>query len=212
LDIQKAEKRLKKPEVLNLFEGSKSKIKKLVLIDEIALVEELQNIQTKEKAFRILIKEYKERLYWHIRKIVISHNDTDDVLQNTFIKVFKGIDNFKQDSKLYSWMYRIATNESITFINKRARERNIDITEMKQELVSNLQSDRWFSGNDIELILQEAVATLPEKQQLVFNMKYFDHMKYQEISEILDTSVGGLKASYFHAVKKIELFIKKKTH
>jgi len=212
LDIQKAEKRLKKPEVLNLFEGSKSKIKKLVLIDEIALVEELQNIQTKEKAFRILIKEYKERLYWHIRKIVISHNDTDDVLQNTFIKVFKGIDNFKQDSKLYSWMYRIATNESITFINKRARERNIDITEMKQELVSNLQSDRWFSGNDIELILQEAVATLPEKQQLVFNMKYFDHMKYQEISDILDTSVGGLKASYFHAVKKIELFIKKKTH
>jgi len=178
------------------------------LIDEIALVEELQNIQTKEKAFRILIKEYKERLYWHIRKIVISHDDADDVLQNTFIKVFKGIDNFKQDSKLYSWMYRIATNESITFINKRARERNIDITEMKQELVSNLQSDRWFSGNDIELILQEAVATLPEKQQLVFNMKYFDHMKYQEISDILDTSVGGLKASYFHAVKKIELFIK----
>ena len=210
MDIQKAEKRLKKPEVLNLFEGSKSKIKKLVLIDEIALVEELQNIQTKEKAFRILIKEYKERLYWHIRKIVISHDDADDVLQNTFIKVFKGIDNFKQDSKLYSWMYRIATNESITFINKRARERNIDITEMKQELVSNLQSDRWFSGNDIELILQEAVATLPEKQQLVFNMKYFDHMKYQEISDILDTSVGGLKASYFHAVKKIELFIKKK--
>lgn len=209
MDIQKAEKRLKKPEVLNLFEGSKSKIKKLVLIDEIALVEELQNIQTKEKAFRILIKEYKERLYWHIRRIVISHDDADDVLQNTFIKVFKGIDNFKQDSKLYSWMYRIATNESITFINKRARERNIDITEMKQEMISNLQSDRWFSGNDIEIILQEAVATLPEKQQLVFNMKYFDHMKYQEISEILGTTVGGLKASYFHAVKKIENYIKK---
>ena len=209
MDIQKVEKRLKKPQVLNLFEGSKSKIKKLVLIDEIALVEELQNIQTKEKAFRILIKEYKERLYWHIRRIVISHDDADDVLQNTFIKVFKGIDNFKQDSKLYSWMYRIATNESITFINKRARERNIDITEMKQKLVSNLQSDKWFSGNDIELILQEAVATLPEKQQLVFNMKYFDHMKYQEISEILGTTVGGLKASYFHAVKKIENYIKK---
>ena len=209
MDIQKVEKRLKKPEVLNLFEGSKSKIKKLVLIDEIALVEELQNIQTKEKAFRILIKEYKERLYWHIRRIVISHDDADDVLQNTFIKVFKGIDNFKQDSKLYSWMYRIATNESITFINKRARERNIDITEMKQKLVSNLQSDKWFSGNDIELILQEAVTKLPEKQQLVFNMKYFDHMKYQEISEILGTTVGGLKASYFHAVKKIENYIKK---
>ena len=186
--------------------------KKYFLIDEITLVKELQKAQTKEKAFKKLITEYKERLYWHIRKIVISHDDADDVLQNTFIKVFKGIDKFKQDSKLYSWMYRIATNESITFINKRARERNIDITEMKQEMVSNLQSDRWFSGNDIELILQEAVATLPEKQQLVFNMKYFDHMKYQEISDILNTSVGGLKASYFHAVKKIELFIKKKTH
>ncbi len=186
--------------------------KNYFLIDEITLVKELQKAQTKEKAFKKLITEYKERLYWHIRKIVISHDDADDVLQNTFIKVFKGIDKFKQDSKLYSWMYRIATNESITFINKRARERNIDITEMKQEMVSNLQSDRWFSGNDIELILQEAVATLPEKQQLVFNMKYFDHMKYQEISDILNTSVGGLKASYFHAVKKIELFIKKKTH
>ena len=179
------------------------------MIDEITLVKELQKAHTKEKAFKKLITEYKERLYWHIRKIVISHDDADDVLQNTFIKVFKGIDNFKQDSKLYSWMYRIATNESITFINKRARERNIDITEMKQKLVSNLQSDKWFSGNDIELILQEAVATLPEKQQLVFNMKYFDHMKYQEISEILGTTVGGLKASYFHAVKKIENYIKK---
>ena len=182
------------------------------MIDEITLVKELQKAHTKEKAFKKLITEYKERLYWHIRKIVISHDDADDVLQNTFIKVFKGIDNFKQDSKLYSWMYRIATNESITFINKRARERNIDITEMKQEMISNLQSDRWFSGNDIEIILQEAVATLPEKQQLVFNMKYFDHMKYQEISDILERSVGGLKASYFHAVKKIELHIKKKTH
>ena len=182
------------------------------MIDEITLVKELQKAHTKEKAFKKLITEYKERLYWHIRKIVISHDDADDVLQNTFIKVFKGIDNFKQDSKLYSWMYRIATNESITFINKRARERNIDITEMKQEMISNLQSDRWFSGNDIEIILQEAVATLPEKQQLVFNMKYFNHMKYQQISDILDTSVGGLKASYFHAVKKIELYIKTKTH
>ena len=170
-------------------------------------ISSLQEPETKEKAFKRLVQEYKERLYWHIRKIVISHDDADDVLQNTFIKVFKGIDKFKQDSKLYSWMYRIATNESITFINKRARERNIDITEMKQEMVSNLQSDVWFSGNDIQIILQEAVARLPKKQQLVFNMKYFDHLKYQEISEILGTSVGGLKASYFQAVKKIENYI-----
>ncbi len=182
------------------------------MIDEITLVEQLQNVQTKEQAFRELIKQYKERLYWHIRKIVISHDDADDVLQNTFIKVFKGIDNFKQDSKLYSWMYRIATNESITFINKRARERNTDITEIKQDLVASLSSDDWFTGDEIQLILQKAIATLPEKQQLVFNMKYFDNMKYDEISKILDTSVGGLKASYFHAVKKIEKYIKSRTN
>ena len=182
------------------------------MIDEITLVEQLQDVRTKEQAFRELIKQYKERLYWHIRKIVISHDDADDVLQNTFIKVFKGIDNFKQDSKLYSWMYRIATNESITFINKRAKERNTDITEIKQDLVTSLSSDDWFTGDEIQLILQKAVATLPEKQQLVFNMKYFDNMKYDEISMILETSVGGLKASYFHAVKKIEKYIKSRTN
>jgi RNA polymerase sigma-70 factor (ECF subfamily) len=178
------------------------------LVDEITLVEQLKDVHTKEKAFRVLVSEYKERLYWHIRKIVISHDDTDDVLQNTFIKVFRGIDNFKQDSKLYSWMYRIATNESITFLNKRARERNTDISELKQELVSTLDSDSLFTGNEIEITLQKAIATLPQKQQLVFNMKYFDHMKYDEISLILETSVGALKASYFHAVKKIENYIR----
>ena len=182
------------------------------MVDEITLVEQLQDARTKEKAFRVLITEYKERLYWHIRKIVISHDDADDVLQNTFIKVFRGIDNFKRDSKLYSWMYRIATNESITFINKRARERNTDISEIRQELVTSLSSDDWFTGDEIQLILQKAVATLPQKQQLVFNMKYFDNMKYDEISQILDTSVGGLKASYFHAVKKIENYIKSRTN
>lgn len=179
--------------------------------DEITLVEQLQNVQTKEKAFGVLISRYKERLYWHIRKIVISHDDADDVLQNTFIKVFRGIDNFKKESKLYSWMYRIATNESITFINKRAKEKNTDISEIKQELISCLQSDEWFTGDEIQLILQEAIARLPKKQQLVFNMKYFDNMKYNEISDILKTSVGGLKSSYFHAVKKIEHYIKTKT-
>ncbi len=179
--------------------------------DEITLVEQLQNVQTKEKAFGVLISRYKERLYWHIRKIVISHDDADDVLQNTFIKVFRGIDNFKKESKLYSWMYRIATNESITFINKRAKEKNTDISEIKQELISCLQSDEWFTGDEIQLILQEAIAKLPKKQQLVFNMKYFDNMKYNEISDILKTSVGGLKSSYFHAVKKIEHYIKTKT-
>ncbi len=182
------------------------------MIDEFTLVEQLQTVGTKEKAFRVLIHEYKERLYWHIRKIVISHDDADDVLQNTFIKIFKGIDKFKRDSKLYSWMYRIATNEAITFINKRAKERNTDISDLKTELVSNLESDQWFQGDEIQLILQKAIAKLPEKQQLVFNMKYFDNMKYDEISEILETSVGGLKASYFHAVKKVEEFVRQQVN
>jgi len=181
------------------------------LIDEITLVKQLQNPVTKEQAFRHLITKYKERLYWHIRKIVISHDDADDVLQNTFIKIFKGINNFNQESKLYSWMYRIATNESITFINKRAKKRNIDLSEMKQDLITNLQSDEWFNGNEIQRLLQEAISKLPEKQQLVFNMKYFDNMKYTEISDILQKSVGGLKASYYHAVKKIKNYIQEKT-
>lgn len=182
------------------------------MTDEITLIEQLKNVRTKEVAFRELISQYKERLYWHVRKIVISHDDADDVLQNTFIKIFKKIDQFKEDSKLYSWMYRIATNESITFINKRAKERNISSTEIHTELVSNLESDVYFSGDEIQLILQKAVASLPQKQQLVFNMKYFDNLKYQEISEILETSVGALKASYFHAVKKIEKYIKTQTN
>jgi RNA polymerase sigma factor (sigma-70 family) len=181
------------------------------LTDEIVLIEQLKNVQTREKAFRELITLYKERLYWHIRKIVISHDDADDVLQNTFIKVYKNIGKFNQESKLYSWMYRIATNEAITFINTRAKERNVDISEMHEQLASSLESDVYFSGDEIQQILQKAIATLPQKQRLVFNMKYFDEIKYHEMSEILETSVGALKASYFHAVKKIENYIKKKT-
>ena len=179
------------------------------MTDETVLIEQLINVQTREKAFRELISLYKERLYWHVRKIVISHDDTDDVLQNTFIKIYKNIGKFKQESKLFSWMYRIATNEAITFINKRNKERNIDITELQEQIVSTLESDIYFSGEEIQEILQKAIASLPQKQQLVFNMKYFDNMKYTQISEILGTSVGALKASYFHAVKKIESYIKK---
>ncbi|PQB07213.1 RNA polymerase subunit sigma-70 [Polaribacter filamentus] len=182
------------------------------MTDEITFIAELKNGKTKEKAFRILISKYKERLYWHIRKIVISHDDADDVLQNTFIKIFKNIDKFNEQSKLYSWMYRIATNESITFINKRAKERNVDISDYHEQLASTLESDVHFSGDEIQLILQKAIATLPQKQQLVFNMKYFDEIKYNEMSEILETSVGALKASYFHAVKKIENYIKTETN
>ena len=179
------------------------------MTDETVLIEQLINVQTREKAFKELISLYKERLYWHVRKIVISHDDTDDVLQNTFIKIYKNIGKFNQESKLFSWMYRIATNEAITFINKRSKERKVEISEVQEHLVSTLENDIYFSGEEIQEILQKAIASLPQKQQLVFNMKYFDNIKYTQISEILGTSVGALKASYFHAVKKIESYIKK---
>ncbi len=176
--------------------------------DDKLLVAQLKNKKTQEQAFRSLMSLYKERLYWHIRKIVYVHDDADDVLQNTFIKVFKNINNFKEDSKLYSWMYRIATNEAITFINKKAAKQHVDLSELQLNTVQNLNNDIDFTGDEIQLLLQKAIVSLPHKQQLVFNMKYFDEMKYADMSEILDTSVGALKASYFHAVKKIEAFLK----
>ena len=177
------------------------------MIAETTLIEQLKNPLSQEQAFRTLMSQYKERLYWHIRKIVISHDDADDVLQNTFIKVYRNINNFKAESKLYSWMYRIATNESITFINKRAKQNAVDVNDMQYKLAENLEADVYFDGDEMQLQLQKAIAILPQKQQLVFNMKYFDDMKYKDISEILETSVGALKASYHHAVKKIEKFL-----
>ena len=178
------------------------------MLDEKLLVAQLKNSDTQEKAFRYLMSLYKERLYWHIRKIVLVHDDADDVLQNTFIKIFKNIHSFKENSKLYSWMYRIATNEAITFINKKATKKQVDLSELQHKMVDNLQDDSYYNGDEIQLILQKAIIKLPHKQQLVFNMKYFDDIKYAEMSEILGTSVGALKASYFHAVKKIEEFLK----
>lgn len=168
------------------------------------LIAALKNEATRQEAFKTLLAEYKERLYWHIRKIVIIHEDADDVLQNTFIKVFKNIGKFRADSKLYSWMYRIATNESITFINKKAKKQQVSLEKLHRDTVCNLRADVYFNGSEIQLKLQQAIAKLPQKQQLVFNMKYFDGIKYKDMSEILDTSVGALKASYHHAVKKIE--------
>lgn len=176
--------------------------------NEQKLITELQNAKTQSVAFNKLVNLYKERLYWHIRKIVINHDDTDDILQNTFIKVYKNIKNFKGDSQLFTWMYRIATNESITFLNKKAKRRDLSVEEYQKDLRTSLQEDELFDGDAIQLLLQKAIAELPQKQQLVFNMKYFDEMKYDEISDILGTSIGALKASYHHAVKKIEAFVK----
>ncbi len=169
----------------------------------------LKDPKSKEDAFRELLSLYKERLYWHIRKIVISHDDADDVLQNTFIKVYRNIDKFKGDSKLYSWLYRIATNESITHINRNAKRMQITNEEHQNLAINNLTADVYFEGDEIQLKLQKAIASLPQKQQLVFNMKYFDDLKYKEIAEILETSEGALKASYHIAVKKIEAFLTK---
>lgn len=177
------------------------------MIAEETLVQKLQQKDTQSKAFEILVNTYKERLYWHIRRIVLNHDDTDDVLQNTFIKVYSNIDSFKGNSKLYSWIYRIATNESLTFLQAKSRKLGLSSEELQGKLVDNLRSDVYFDGDEIQLKLQQAIATLPEKQKLIFNMKYFQEMKYEEISEILETTVGGLKASYHLASKKIESFL-----
>ncbi|WP_405296482.1 RNA polymerase sigma factor [Algibacter sp. Ld11] len=177
------------------------------MTDEVQLIEQLKSSKHREAAFKELITLYKERLYWHIRNIVKSHDDTDDVLQNTFIKIYKNINNFKGDSKLFSWMYRIATNESITFINKNAKRLQTNNEDVQNLAINNLTSDVYFEGDAIQLKLQQAIATLPQKQQLVFNMKYFEDIKYKDMSEILETSEGALKASYHLAVKKIEAFL-----
>lgn len=176
--------------------------------EEKIFLETLNNPKTQNTAFKQLVESYQKPLYFHIRNIVLSHDDADDVLQNTFMKVFSNIGKFKGESKLYSWMFRIATNESLTFIKQRAKKQGISNVQLQQKAILNLESDVYFEGNEIQLKLQKAIATLPEKQQLVFKMKYFEEMKYENMSEILDTSVGGLKANYHHAVKKIEAFLK----
>jgi|TARA_B110000014_G_scaffold247765_1_gene221541 RNA polymerase sigma-70 factor (ECF subfamily) len=174
---------------------------------EIKLIASLKNPNTLNSAFKELINQYKERLYWHVRKIVINHDDTDDVLQNIFIKIYRNIHKFNGDSKLYSWMYRIATNEAITFINQRARKNNSVSEEVQKTLINNLTSDEYFDGDEVQIKLLKAIATLPQKQQIVFNMKYFDAIKYKEMSEILDTSEGALKASFHIASKKIKEYL-----
>jgi RNA polymerase sigma factor (sigma-70 family) len=178
------------------------------LQEEKDFIKELLNPETQNSAFQSLVQRYQKPLYNHIRNIVLNHDDTDDVLQNTFIKVFQYLNGFKGDSKLFSWMYRIATNEAITFINQKAKRNGTTSEAMQTRIVENLQADVYFDGSEIQLKLQKAILLLPEKQQLVFKMKYFEELKYEEIAEIVGTSVGALKASYHHAVKKIEEFMK----
>ncbi len=172
--------------------------------DQILLL--IREEASKERGFRLLMQEYQERIYWHIRRMVVAHEDANDVVQNTFIKVFKSIQRFEGKSALYTWLYRIATNEAITYINKRKKKATTGLDDEGNNLENQLEADDYFDGDQAQILLQKALKKLPEKQRLVFQLRYYDEMAYQEMSEVLDTSVGALKASYHHAVKKIESF------
>lgn len=171
------------------------------------LLFQFKSPETKEKAFESIIKKYQEKLYWHIRRLVVDHEDANDVLQNMFIKVWKSLENFREESQLFTWLYRIATNESLTFIAREKKKHAISLDQEDQIYANKLRGDSHFDANKLEWKLQLAIQSLPEKQKLVFNLRYYDELPYEEMSKILDTSVGALKASYHHAAKKIEEFI-----
>ncbi|MGL4325936.1 MAG: RNA polymerase sigma factor [Tannerellaceae bacterium] len=173
-------------------------------ISEDDIIDNLRNEETRREAFAQLVSIYGEKLYWQIRKMVLTHEDADDLLQNVFLKAWLSLETFRGESKLSTWLYRIAVNECITFLNKQRAKNNVSIDNVDHFLLEQLQSDEYFDGDEAEVRFQKAVLALPEKQRLVFNMRYYDEMKYEEISDILGTSVGALKASYHHAVKKIE--------
>lgn len=176
--------------------------------NEKEIIEQLQDKETQKDAFSCIVAQYSEQLYWQIRRMVLSHDDTNDLLQNTFIKAWMSIDYFRAEAKLSTWLYRIALNECLTFLNKQRATSNIPIDDPEADVVNKLESDSYFSGDETQILLQKALQTLPEKQRMVFNLKYYQEMKYEEMSEIFGTTVGALKASYHHAVKKIENFLK----
>ncbi len=175
--------------------------------DDKELLYGFKNADTKESAFTAILKKYQEKLYWHIRRMVIDHDDANDVLQNMFIKVWKGLENFREDSQLYTWLYRIATNECLTFLEQQKRRNSVSLNDVENGLANKLKADTNFDANRLEWKLQLGIQQLPEKQRIVFNLRYYDEMPYEEMSRVLDTSEGALKASYHHAAKKIEEFI-----
>ncbi len=176
--------------------------------DDSEILEKFADEATRHEAFNLILGKYQQRIYWHIRRLVIDHEDTDDLVQEVFIKVWKNLSGFRADSQLYTWLYRIATNESMTFLNRKNMKKSISLDDVVgSDLEQSLAESSYFDGDKVQMKLQKAILTLPEKQRLVFNMKYFDDLKYQEISEILGTSVGGLKASFHLAVKKIEEYL-----
>ena len=175
--------------------------------DEREVLALLQDGKTQRRGFEMIVAQYSEQLYWQIRRMVYSHEDANDLLQNTFIKAWTNIDYFRGDAKLSTWLYRIALNESLNFLNKQRAINQLSLDEAESAALNKLESDPYFDGDQTQLLFEKAIQTLPEKQRIVFNLKYFQEMKYEDMSDILGTSVGALKASYHHAVKKIEEFL-----
>lgn len=180
----------------------------LTVTSDSELLVQFRNPVSKERAFTSIIKKYQEKLYWHIRRMVIDHDDANDVLQNVFIRVWNGLENFREDSQLYTWLYRIATNETLTFLEQKKRRASVSLNDVEGGLSNKIRADKYFDSNKLEWKLQLAIQQLPEKQRIVFQLRYYDEMPYEEMSRVLETSEGALKASYHHAVKKIEEYIK----
>lgn len=177
------------------------------IIEDISLVTLFSDEQTREKAFTLLVRKYQERLYWHIRRMVVTHEDANDILQNVFIKVWKNLADFRQESNLYTWLYRIATNETLTWMTQQKKRQSISLSDDENVFADKLASQQGFDVNKIEWKLQQAIQSLPEKQRVVFTLRYYDEMPYEDMATVLGTSVGALKASYHHAVKKVELYL-----
>jgi RNA polymerase sigma-70 factor (ECF subfamily) len=180
----------------------------MTIDEEKLLMQQLLNPQTQRKAFERVVREYSEQLYWQVRRIVLTHDDADDVLQNVFMKVWTHLDSFHQDARLSTWLYRIAINESLDFVRRKKKQLVVSSDEQENAIANMLVADRYFDGDEAQALLQEAIAQLPDVQRTVFNLRYFDDMKYSEISQLLHTSEGALKASYHIAVKKISEFFK----
>lgn len=178
-----------------------------VTIQDSELLTQFRNPSTRESAFTAIIKKYQERLYWHVRRMVVEHEDANDVLQNMFIKVWNGLDNFREDAQLYTWLYRIATNECLSYLEQQKKRTSVSLEEMGSNLENKIKADKDFDANKLEWKLQLAIQQLPEKQRIVFSLRYYDEMPYEEMSRVLETSEGALKASYHHAVKKVEDYI-----
>lgn len=171
------------------------------------LLEKFKDESSRHYAFNLLVNQYQQRLYWHIRRILLQHDDANDVLQNVFIKVWHNLENFRGESQLFTWLYRIATNESLSFLKQKKRRFLVSFNDVEYEMADKLSNDPLFTGDKVEMKLQQAILKLPPQQRIVFNMKYYDGLKYEEIAQILGLTVGGLKATYHHAVKKISKYV-----